>query len=387
MFADQQDVVAIARLYEAGLDRAALRPGLNFWVDSFERGESLAQIAGRFLVSPEFTVNYGPIETLDNREYVERLFLNVLDRPGLESGIRFWVSELQRGVKSRADLLVDFATGRENTLNTPELEQLTLVGNGEWWFPGGLPGGDIPGNATSGATLGVGQARDSALFGPQDIDFFNVFLEAGRTYRFTVEPGPNLDAGIFLYPDEFGEPVNPVDIFDFRDVFALEDFNFEGGIESVAYRPQFDENIWVGVGGFGAGPYRLRAQEIGRGDDAPGNVDTQYHVKPFDGFWTNEEFGGPATVGPDDPEDWYGIVLEQGERVRIELFAALGNGRPANDPDLDILDFDGRLVRRLDEPGDESAIFEAPAGGEYFLAVYDFDPRPQGEYFLDVTEL
>lgn len=109
-----EDAKSIARLYSAAFDREPRVQGLNFWVDSFERGQSVVEIAGELYASPEFSQKYG---VLTNVEYVEQLFRNILQREGTAGGIEFWVGHLGKGV-SRAKLLAEFADSQENVAKT-----------------------------------------------------------------------------------------------------------------------------------------------------------------------------------------------------------------------------------------------------------------------------
>ncbi|MEM8563649.1 MAG: DUF4214 domain-containing protein [Pseudomonadota bacterium] len=125
-----EDVRAIARLYSAAFDREPKIDGLNFWVNTFENGSSLTQIAGRFNEAPEFSDRYGP---LDDRGFVEQLFRNVLGRAGAETGIEFWVDSLQGGV-SRARVLEQFASSPENITKTTETFADMRFEDGLWTF-------------------------------------------------------------------------------------------------------------------------------------------------------------------------------------------------------------------------------------------------------------
>ena len=78
----------IARLYSASLDRPPFTNGLNFFINSFESGRTVISIAEDFVLSDEFVAKY---DELDDVAYVERLFLNVLGRPGAQGGIDYWV--------------------------------------------------------------------------------------------------------------------------------------------------------------------------------------------------------------------------------------------------------------------------------------------------------
>jgi V8-like Glu-specific endopeptidase len=131
-----EDVFAIARLYEAGLNRdgALDRAGLNFWIDALGDGTSLESIAQNFLSSPEFTQAFGPIDLLTADQYVDRLYLNVLDRSGEPEGTEFWVNEIELGLRTKANVLYEFAVSPENEAATGYIETLQEVSSGEWWF-------------------------------------------------------------------------------------------------------------------------------------------------------------------------------------------------------------------------------------------------------------
>jgi len=124
------DVRAIARLYSAAFNREPLVDGLNFWVDTFEKGTPLTTIAGRFYQSPEFNKKYGP---LDDTRYVEQLFRNVLLRDGLQTGIDFWVDSLGKGT-SRARVLEKFSASPENVAKTTATFAAMRLVDGQWTF-------------------------------------------------------------------------------------------------------------------------------------------------------------------------------------------------------------------------------------------------------------
>lgn len=101
---------AISRLYFATYQRAADRGGLRFWTGELRRGTSFVVIATAFTTAPEFAATYG---NLNNRQYVERLYLNVLGRSGDVGGIAFWTAEVDAGRISRGGLLAAFSESGE----------------------------------------------------------------------------------------------------------------------------------------------------------------------------------------------------------------------------------------------------------------------------------
>ncbi len=130
----------VALLYEAALDRDGLidLPGLNFWIDQREAGLTERGLSQFFLDSGEFEQNFGAPESLSDREIVEVLFRNVLDREPDAGGVDFWVNALTDPNFDRADLLLAFAIVDENVQGLPiigtlgELPELEL----DWQFIG-----------------------------------------------------------------------------------------------------------------------------------------------------------------------------------------------------------------------------------------------------------
>lgn len=117
------------RMYKAALDRTPDERGLAGWIKYMDEGGALTNVAQQFIDSQEFRNSYG---SLDNKKFVNQLYLNVLDRNGEPTGINGWVNGLANGL-SRADVLKGFSESGENKANVAG-----LIGNGisytEWWI-------------------------------------------------------------------------------------------------------------------------------------------------------------------------------------------------------------------------------------------------------------
>jgi len=127
------DAQRLALLYEAGLNRRADVAGLNFWIDQFEAGRSILNIADSISRSTEFTTAFGPVTTLSNASFISVLYRNVLGRDGEPAGTQFWIGQLQNGA-GREKILLDFATSPENQTGSAYVFNLTNNGSGEWLF-------------------------------------------------------------------------------------------------------------------------------------------------------------------------------------------------------------------------------------------------------------
>ena len=101
----------IARLYDATFDRLPEAEGLIGWTASLKAGIPLSQIAAGFADSPEFQARYG---ALSNRAFIEQLFNFCLNRNGDEAGIQNWVNNMDAGLRTRAQVLLEFSESQEH---------------------------------------------------------------------------------------------------------------------------------------------------------------------------------------------------------------------------------------------------------------------------------
>ena len=125
------DARAVARLYSAAFDREPESGGLNFWIDSLEKGQSLLQIAEKFRNSPEFRSRYG---ALGNTEFVAQLYRNILGREGEDAGLAFWLDKLESGT-SQALVLRQFSESPENRRKTDDLfAEMHRRDDGQWTY-------------------------------------------------------------------------------------------------------------------------------------------------------------------------------------------------------------------------------------------------------------
>lgn len=137
-----EEARTVAYLYEAGLNRDGSIDllGLNFWIDQREAGLSERQVSRAFLESAEFEAAFGDAfdtsspDYLSNRELVEQLYRNVLNREGEIGGVDFWTNLVSQPDFTRADLLLAFAESPENISASPFVETLTEVSPGQWDF-------------------------------------------------------------------------------------------------------------------------------------------------------------------------------------------------------------------------------------------------------------
>jgi len=108
---DKALVGRVASLYEAALDRNPDVGGLNFWVNTYTKGQSVLDIAQNFIDSEEFTSRF---DVTTNEDFVNTLYLNILGRTGDEEGVAWWLTALSTEEDKKAQVLLEFSDSVEN---------------------------------------------------------------------------------------------------------------------------------------------------------------------------------------------------------------------------------------------------------------------------------
>ena len=109
----------ISLLYSAGLGRDIDDGGLKYWAGVLNSGQSLSHIAAGIISSDEFTARFGHSPSMNNTDFVDVLYKNVLHRSADAGGSAYWADVLSHG-QNRADVLVSFAVSAENRANVPD---------------------------------------------------------------------------------------------------------------------------------------------------------------------------------------------------------------------------------------------------------------------------
>jgi hypothetical protein len=116
------------RIYQAAFNRAPDQAGLGFWIKFMDAGMSLNDVAAGFMAAPEFKTMYGA--TPSHEDFVNKLYMNVLHRPGEASGVAFWLAALDNPAITPAAVLAAFAESNEN-----QVALIGVIGNGFSYIP------------------------------------------------------------------------------------------------------------------------------------------------------------------------------------------------------------------------------------------------------------
>jgi hypothetical protein len=101
---------SVDRLYLAYFERVPDTAGAAFWESRLAAGLGLRAISEQFARSPEFVASYG---ALDDDEFVELVYTNVLDRTPDAGGFAHWTSQLDAGLVTRGDVMLAFSDSAE----------------------------------------------------------------------------------------------------------------------------------------------------------------------------------------------------------------------------------------------------------------------------------
>jgi hypothetical protein len=117
---------AISRLYFAFFLRQPDHSGLQHWIDMFEKGMTMAQIAGSFAGSDEFVSRYG---SLSNGDFVDLVYQNVLSRSPDSGGYDYWTARLQSGEVTKGSMMIGFSESDEYQVSSQHRGRVVLLFN------------------------------------------------------------------------------------------------------------------------------------------------------------------------------------------------------------------------------------------------------------------
>jgi len=104
------NVSPVTRLYFSYFLRIPDYDGLIYWISQYGAGMSLTDISEFFVQSAEFIATYG---SLTNAEFVNLVYLNVLERTPDQAGLDYWVGLLDAGSLTRGEVMTGFSESAE----------------------------------------------------------------------------------------------------------------------------------------------------------------------------------------------------------------------------------------------------------------------------------
>lgn len=108
-------VEPVNRLYRAYFRRVPDAEGVRYWVWRLRGGANLGQVSAAFAGSPEFVGTYG---SLNDRQFVDLVYRNVLNRNADQAGLQYWIDQLAARRLDRGGVMVNFSESAEYRAGT-----------------------------------------------------------------------------------------------------------------------------------------------------------------------------------------------------------------------------------------------------------------------------
>jgi hypothetical protein len=169
----------VYRLYQAAFNRTPDVGGLGGWIAAMDAGTTLLTISGKFMESAEFVGLYG--STTTNDQFVKLLYVNALRRPADQGGVDYWVNQLDGGLQSRAQALVNFSESGENKAGV-----LPAISNGVYYATAEQAAGPAKGQTFTGTV------NADTFVGTAGNDTFNAGVGGDH-----VNAGRGLDTSLY----------------------------------------------------------------------------------------------------------------------------------------------------------------------------------------------
>jgi hypothetical protein len=117
----EEDVLNIVELYISYFNRAPDAIGLNFWITQFSNGVEINEIARLFNTQDEVRSLYP--EGTSNKDFVAKIYDNILGRTPDEDGFNFWVSALDSGAVPRDQFILNILQGVRSEIKAENGEE------------------------------------------------------------------------------------------------------------------------------------------------------------------------------------------------------------------------------------------------------------------------
>ena len=180
----KQSVTNLVELYIASFNRAPDAMGLNYWGSRLYDGMPLEQIAKSFFVQPETIAAYPTGQA--TATFVTTVYNNVLSRGPDQSGLDYWVKQIDNGVFSKDVFLLAIINGAKATTGSPTdrqtLANKTTVGM-DFAFSEGLSNTTWGKDVMSGVTS-VMSTVDAAM---SKTDAYGIAASSGATAELTIK--------------------------------------------------------------------------------------------------------------------------------------------------------------------------------------------------------
>jgi hypothetical protein len=229
-----------------------------------------------------------------------------------------------------------------------------------------LPRDSVGNSRNTGRGIRAGQTINSALDFPHDTDWYRIRMEAGQSYRFTLESAGDSPLGdpLLRMRDSSGAEV------------AMDDDGGDGLNSYLEFTAPSTATYFVEARGYtdeATGGYTLTARE----GDVPNDASTDATLGG-DGDYRE------GALQPAGDRDWYRIDLTEGQGVRVAMSSA-ATADAVSDPMVVLYGPDGAEVARDDDGGEGLNAwleYQAASAGPHYVEARGFLEDAEGRYAI-----
>ncbi len=114
----------VGRAYLATFGRPADAAGARFHLQRLQDGVSRQTVLADFMASPEFQDQYGH---LNNWAFIQLVYRNVLGREGDQTGVTYWLGQMQNYGLSHVDFFYSFVESTEYIAQQDQAQQINVL--------------------------------------------------------------------------------------------------------------------------------------------------------------------------------------------------------------------------------------------------------------------
>ncbi|NMM25960.1 MAG: DUF4214 domain-containing protein [Glaciimonas sp.] len=236
----QQD--QITQLYVSLFNRAPDAGGLSYWVQNYASGQSLANIAQSFYLSPEGQATYNG--ALTNTQFINAFYVNFLGRANPDAGgVAYWVGRLGQTGTTQGAIVAEIIKNVANYVGTDpivlaskaiidakvlvgEYYALTVNGN-DVAVAKNIMVGVVDPTTAAAAIANQGTANITLTTGLDNVTANQIF--ASETYFNVDGKGPTLNTGDVL-KGTVGRTDNTLTITDLTAAIGTANANIPAGV-------------------------------------------------------------------------------------------------------------------------------------------------------------
>ncbi len=120
---------AVSELYTALFNRAPDSDGLNYWTSEVDNGASSLESISKNMVELQAEGLALSLPTMSNSDFIQTIYINVLDRAPDSQGMQYWMDQLSIGAIDRDVFVLALINGAKSNTSAQGLRDGAMIGN------------------------------------------------------------------------------------------------------------------------------------------------------------------------------------------------------------------------------------------------------------------